>query len=364
MTEEHSPMPSARPTETADAVQQTHQLSFEHLAGDHRRLLDRAIAAVLATNVAELTYAQIVDGHPIEAPRHKPANPDYRPPTLPFPIPPAHTELCPGILEKVHEFRRQFSPDILMFDSKLLSEYCACNPGSRRFKMCLMELVALAVHQIAVILFELDTSVHKNDPKPLLPPKSNQSYWMMYPDGPPPTLFYHRWYQDHDQYPRGISDMVGYWAEAQILGGVVLFDRRDPDTEPAADPDAVYFHSCRKGVTYRIYQLLPEQRKALLDFLLTDEPLSASPLPILGDAKNRIRVDPQEPIRETGIYRNLWEQKDYVPRSRNEGISCVRNDLDFPTSGDELEGRRRASLRNRKHLLEMRARRRARRSDP
>lgn len=31
--------------------------------------------------------------------------------------------------------------------------------------------------------------------------------------------------------------MVGYWAESRILGGVVLFDRRDPEARPAADPD-------------------------------------------------------------------------------------------------------------------------------
>ncbi len=225
--------------------------------------------------------------------------------------------------------------------------------------MRLVELVALAVHQIAVILFELDTSAHKNDPVYPLPPKSNASYWMVNPNGPPPTPFYHRWYKDHRQYPRGVADMVGFWAENEILGGVVLFDRRDPESEPDADPDAVYYHSWRPNVTSRIYQLLPEQRKALLDFLLAEEPPAACPLPILGDDHNRTRVDPQEPMRETGIYRDLWERKDYVPRSRNEGMSCHRNRLDFPTSEDELQGRSRASRRSRKFEAQQRAARRA-----
>ncbi|KAK3896976.1 hypothetical protein C8A05DRAFT_20170 [Staphylotrichum tortipilum] len=360
MAEEPSPALSAS---AADTQGSRRQLSLEHLAGEHRRVLDRAIAAILATDVAEVAYAQIVDGHPIEPPRPVHINPHYAPPPPPFPIPPAHTELCPGMLEKTREFRRQFCTDILTFDSNLLSEYCACSPGSRGFKMRLIELVALAVHQIAAILFELDTSVHKDDPKPPLPPKSNKAYWMLYPKGPPPTLFRHGWYQDHDQYPRGLADTVGYWAEAQILGGVVLFDRRDLETDPDADPDAVYFHSSRKGVTYRIYQLLPDQRKALLDFLLAEEPPSNCPLPILGDTNNRVRVDPQEPMRETGIYRDLWDRKDYVPHARNEGMSCVRNELDFPTSGDEREGRHRAYLRNEKHYRARGARRRARRSD-
>ncbi len=42
---------------------------------------------------------------------------------------------------------------------------------------------------------------------------------------PPPTVFYHSSYQDVDQYPSRVADMVGYWAEAQLFGGVVLFDR-------------------------------------------------------------------------------------------------------------------------------------------
>ena len=150
------------------------------------------------------------------------------------------------------------------------------------------------MHQIAVILFELDTSVHKNDPVYPLPPRSNTAYWTVNPKGPPHTPFNHKWYRDHGQYPKGVADIVGYWAENQILGGVVLFDRRDPESEPDANPDAIYYHSWHGNVTYRIYQLLPEQRKALLDFLLAEEPVSVDncPLPILGDANNRIRVDP------------------------------------------------------------------------
>jgi hypothetical protein len=196
-------------------------------------------------------------------------------------------------------------------------------------------LVAIAVHQIAAILFELDLSVHKDDGiTDWTPPKSDEWYWRWYPDGPLPALFHHSWYKDYDQYPRGVADMVGYWAEARILGGVVLFDRRNPEAEPQADPNAVYFHSDREDVTYRIYQLLPEQRKALLDFLLDDEPPSASPLPILGDQDNRVRVDPEEPIQTTGIYRDLWERKELPPDAGDERLRDVVDRTDYPTMED------------------------------
>lgn len=44
----------------------------------------------------------------------------------------------------------------------------------------------------------------------------------------PPTSspkLYHPLYQNWTEYPRGAPDIVGYWAETQIFGGVVAFDR-------------------------------------------------------------------------------------------------------------------------------------------
>jgi hypothetical protein len=36
---------------------------------------------------------------------------------------------------------------------------------------------------------------------------------------------------DYDQYPDGLADVAGYWAEDRIFGGVVLFDRGDSGYE-------------------------------------------------------------------------------------------------------------------------------------
>ncbi len=129
--------------------------------------------------------------------------------------------------------------------------------------------------------------------------------------------------------------MVGYWAEGRIFGGVVLFDRRDPERDPEADPDAIYLHPDRWKVTYRIFQLLPEQRSALLDFLLGDTaPASGGPLPILGTSANRVRVDPEEPIGETGIYRDLWERKWHPQGESDSRLRDVISRLDYPTMED------------------------------
>lgn len=44
-------------------------------------------------------------------------------------------------------------------------------------------------------------------------------------------LFFTFSYMNSKEYPFGISDMAGYWAEDRIFGGVVLFDRGESETE-------------------------------------------------------------------------------------------------------------------------------------
>ena len=95
--------------------------------------------------------------------------------------------------------------------------------------MRLIEMVAVAVHQIAVMLFQLDESLHKDDGITSWMPEDDRSdspvsaYFRNIP--PPDTLFFHPAYDRKEEYPDGVADMVGYWAENRILGGVVLFDR-------------------------------------------------------------------------------------------------------------------------------------------
>ena len=86
----------------------------------------------------------------------------------------------------------------------------------------------------------------------------------------------------------------------------------------------MYYHSDSRDVTYRIYRLLDEQRQQLLQFLLSEKP-SSCPLPIHGDINNRVRVDPEEPISETGIYRDLWERR---PLGEDDGDMRTRDVID------------------------------------
>lgn len=94
---------------------------------------------------------------------------------------------------------------------------------------------------MAALLFQMEGSKHKEEydawvaeTQRLKDVGEDRCQWYK---TTPPVAFHHKWYVDHEQYPRGVRDMVGYWAEAKILGGVLLFDRGESGTE--ASPGAL-----------------------------------------------------------------------------------------------------------------------------
>jgi len=91
------------------------QLSIDILDEDHRELFTRAVTRILSTDIAEITYAQIIDGLPLFD-----VLLDSRDGLFPKGHPIRnHTQLCPGILDKTREFRDKFRPQILQFDSRV-----------------------------------------------------------------------------------------------------------------------------------------------------------------------------------------------------------------------------------------------------
>src|SRR5690606_28522624 len=105
-------------------------------------------------------------------------------------------------------------------------------------------------------------------------------------------------------YPESVADVVGYWAEDRILGGVAVFDRPAEERTPQQPPN-VYLNACRDRVTYRYFQLRDEQQQAMVDFLLAEDTTgnrAQSPLPIIGDLSNRVRVDAHRAIMHRRIY--------------------------------------------------------------
>jgi hypothetical protein len=99
-------------------------------------------------------------------------------------------------------------------------------------------------------------------------------------------------------------------------------------------------------VTYRIYQLLEDQKKTLLDFLMADSPPTASPLPILGDGNNWKRIGPEEPIETTGIYRDVWERKELSADGPDRRSRDAYDKFNYPLMDDWHAARERWLRRN------------------
>ncbi|CAK7207067.1 hypothetical protein SEUCBS139899_009875 [Sporothrix eucalyptigena] len=106
---------------------------------------------------------------------------------------------------------------------------------------------------------------------------------------PPQTYSYNHFYGWWEQYPDGVADVVAYWAETRIFGGVLNFDHGESDLEC----DGVYLYSDRAMGGATLFLLTEQQFKTLKDFLSSS--LSSPPsyqelpssLPILGSNQNR-----------------------------------------------------------------------------
>ena len=185
-----------------------------------------ALERVMLTDVSRSTYAQLVDGVPLSQTLFSmPGRPSLSHPVY------EHSDLCDGVHEKLGQILEISNLHTLEFDFdvsqslsinqmrgsdnilQLVRRYLAASPGSKAFKAGLIEIMAVSVHQIAAYIYKLDLDVGSH--KALLKVDSDA-----------PTLFLHNQYKDIEHFPDGVADAVGYWAEAQIFGGVILFDRR------------------------------------------------------------------------------------------------------------------------------------------
>lgn len=299
---------------------------------NHQSIFATTMANLLSTEVAEQTFAQIIDGLPLRNVAFSLRDTEYTTRDAVF----AHVELCPGVLEKTRTFRDGFNPKAMKLKTDVLQRYQGVPAGSRASKLPLIELLAVAVHTIAADLFELDGALHKRD-EPCTSYRGDGGD-DLHRIPPWPTTFAVHSYTDTEQFPRGVADVAGYWAEDMIFGGVVLFGRGESGT----GHDGVWFQSHRKAVTFRIYALTDEQLESLLHFLEWAPKSQSSqqgqrpecPLPILGTDNNLTRIEPDVAIPMHNVFRDRWERKavwkSYSAYSWGRVKGRPKNELDYP----------------------------------
>ncbi|KAL6361420.1 hypothetical protein LRP88_04888 [Fusarium phalaenopsidis] len=272
----------------------------------------RALGNILSTDNAVHTYAQILDGLPTEQSFLEGyVRLDETHPVFEL----GHTEMCEGFLDKAREFRDRFDPCELVFKEDRLSAFRDTVPGSNDFNLRLIELVVVVVacHQIAAYLFELDDGAHKHEvyenwmKQQLMesvlqsrPGKARSMYSI------PPAAFFHPSYVYPEQYPRGVADVSGYWAEGKIFGGVVVFDRGETEQECKA----MWIHGFLFRGPRTLYPPTQDQFDSLVKFLLAspgeDMPC---PLPIHGTPENRPCWRPYHAFVKYHIFRDKYERQ-------------------------------------------------------
>lgn len=87
--------------------------------------------------------------------------------------------------------------------------------------LSVVELVAVAIHKLAVDVFKMKLHLHVGDVESAVnwvrpEPPDHPVAWVEAP--PRPTLFNHVGFFEDEIYPEAEADMVGYWAEDRILG--------------------------------------------------------------------------------------------------------------------------------------------------
>jgi hypothetical protein len=93
----------------------------------------------------------------------------------------------------------------------------------------MLELLAVSCHQIAVYLYQRDGTNHTHlEFQKWIDEPRDMTRWDSFRH---PSAFCHTSYTEVEQYPNGVADVAGYWAEARIFGGVLLFDRGETETE-------------------------------------------------------------------------------------------------------------------------------------
>ncbi|CEI61018.1 unnamed protein product [Fusarium venenatum] len=190
---------------------------------DRRDASFRALSNMISTDIAEQTYAQILDGLPTEDSLLEGSPYIEGHPVFEL----EQTRICERFLEKARRMCATLDPYNMQFDGH------DANMGSKEYNIRLVELTLVACHQIVAYFFNLDDRAHNHQlyQNWAQQRRMEQTLTLEVRDIIPPSAFLHTSYTYFHQYPQGLADVVGYWAEGRIFGGVAVFDRGETESD-------------------------------------------------------------------------------------------------------------------------------------
>lgn len=202
-------------------------LASDSLDAAHQSAFKRAVQNILHTDIAEITFAQIIEGLPLADVALNTRGPTFHEAII------NHKSLDPETLRKAKNLRYEFDPLDLELQGEVLQRYENHPAGSKASSLHLVELVAVAIHRIAVLVYKMGNSLKERglEEYQLCSTLRRGPDMELHPT-PYPTPFVLHEYAEVAQYrEEGVAELPGYWAEDQIFGGVVVFDRGESGTE-------------------------------------------------------------------------------------------------------------------------------------
>ncbi|KAG8350465.1 hypothetical protein FVEN_g11422 [Fusarium venenatum] len=284
---------------------------------DRRDASFRALSNMISTDIAEQTYAQILDGLPTEDSLLEGSPYIEGHPVFEL----EQTRICERFLEKARRMCATLDPYNMQFDGHLSKSFQDANMGSKEYNIRLVELTLVACHQIVAYFFNLDDRAHNHQlyQNWAQQRRMEQTLTLEVRDIIPPSAFLHTSYTYFHQYPQGLADVVGYWAEGRIFGGVAVFDRGETESDMLPRPkDSLSAHA---------------RSIRLISFLLSDpEETTTCPLPIHGTNESRPRWHPYDALAKYHVFRDKYERRLSLEPPKRE---CMLVNAHWPELTDE-----------------------------
>ncbi|KAF2803398.1 uncharacterized protein BDZ99DRAFT_526751 [Mytilinidion resinicola] len=313
------------------------KVSVNDLGLEHQEALREILTKVIATEIAKETYAQIIEGLPLLRVFEDCFNVTKREDLT------AHGHLSSDSIAILKKFKGNFNFDILQFDAKTARAYQNTTFDLREFKLRLLEMIAVACHKIAALLYKevkgdaIPTERILYQPPPITYPPSYDGTLRKPVARSPylvlPTDFYHMSYQAMEQYPDGIADVVGYWAELRILGawwcliGGRVEKRFCKDAFLHPQPHQRMMHQLHDHQIDQLVNFESVKKESALDGVEIILP----PLPFQNERYSR-RLDEWDAL-DQNIFRDMHERRwDAPPPQR-----CVRSGEDVPELQDAIQ---------------------------
>ncbi|KMP05665.1 hypothetical protein CIRG_05346 [Coccidioides immitis RMSCC 2394] len=302
----HAVVPSVVNTGEVSASPPT-TVPFFHLDDCHARRVIQALRRILATEVAEESFSMLIDGRltmkALRACRRIRLGEDYDEIAK-------YTGPSQDTISMFRSLREQFDLSHVLIKASSAERFQRSDvqASSADFQRGLLDLVVSMVHDLAVSIFEeLHRSKYQNTPH----------------QGPERALlpdFRHPKYLQSYLYPHGPIELVGYWMETRLFGGVVVFEHGNPLGEPGAP----WIHFPYEG----IMRMSDKQLDAFTQLAFTISPVSdaaavSNLLPFKAEPDAQY-VDSFDAYK-FGLFRNCFERNPPPNISRFSCTAMGRN---------------------------------------